>query len=69
MNKERLQELSKDQVKLIISLINSEIDELIDGKKLGFKFHTNHHTQLKEIRNVLEWSLGQWVSERKKISA
>jgi hypothetical protein len=62
MKNERLTELSEKQVELIIPILNSELDVLYNKGEAG----TEYHTQLKEARNILEWSLGAWIHKRKE---
>tara|TARA_R100001082_G_scaffold108977_1_gene85203 strand:+ start:50 stop:244 length:195 start_codon:yes stop_codon:yes gene_type:complete len=64
MKNERLTELSEKQVRLIIPLLNSELD-LIEP----LADNTEYHSQLKEARNILEWALGAWIFKRKEQNA
>tara|TARA_R100001594_G_C3883919_1_gene226698 strand:- start:5 stop:202 length:198 start_codon:yes stop_codon:yes gene_type:complete len=62
MKNERLTELSEKQVELIIPILNSELDVLYNKGEAGKEYYT----QLKEARNILEWSLGAWIHKRKE---
>ncbi len=65
MKNERLTELSEKQVRLITPLLNSELDVLYNKGDA----ETEYYTQLKEARNILEWSLGAWIHKRKEENA
>ena len=65
MNKERLQELTKDQIKLMIGLINSEVDKCRSISTMySGNYRGSYRLRLQELKELLEWSLGQWVSEK-----
>ena len=65
MNKERLQELTESQVKLMIGLINSEIDKCNSISTMySGNYRGSYQLRIQELRELLEWSLGQWISER-----